>query len=799
MVDYSSLPAYAGICLRALNPVASERDGWLCHCPNPRHGGDARPSLRVTVGEGGRLLVVCRAGCPTPEVLEAAGLSYRDLHPQEGDSPLDAVAQEASELAEADADARDEAYSLFLSLLRLSPAHRKSLEARGLPADALAAGRYRTLDAAAKASAPGKLFKKLGDALYSVPGFKPGPKGASLSTGVEGLVVPCRDSRGRVVALKVRRDEGDPRYVYFSGADSVSSGAHLHHPASEVEGGDYVVVTEGELKADVSQALLGRTCLGVPGVALWRRAVDELASLRKDVVVAFDWADVASKYSVFSAARDFVGALRDVGLDVSCFTWPQEGGKGLDDCLSSGVVPVRVRGEDLTRQLAALERAHNHVAVPQHVAAASLVSGESGWQPAPFPSWVFPPALETFVNEVATSKQAPVDFPGVALLTVAASALGASRALRVKGDWLERPCLYSIIVAEAGSRKTPSLKTVMAPVYRLEADLAESPAATKETIYVADATMESLGNALKSNHRGLLMMRDEASGFFSDFNKYRGGKGSDRQMWLSFWSAEPWKIDRKSDDSRVHIACPVVNILGGIQPSLLSDLDDKQGREDGLTHRFDFSMPPAQTYPGWNDRSVSEHSQGEWAEAYLRLRSYAFDSTPEGRPLPRVLKFSKAALAEYVRWYDSHHEEIRNMPDAKLKSPWAKFEAKCARYALVLRMIWTEDPDGAEDVQACDVERAIALVDYYKSHARGVYSRLKNTAEDDYVVRLLHLASTKADQQVSVREAMRALKLHTKSDTLAVFKRAADLGKGSTMRVSLPNGRPGEIFTTREE
>ncbi|WP_211240004.1 hypothetical protein, partial [Promicromonospora kroppenstedtii] len=51
-------------------------DGVLVHCP--AHS-DSRQSLRLTVADKGKVLVRCRAGCPTPKVVEALGLTMRDL------------------------------------------------------------------------------------------------------------------------------------------------------------------------------------------------------------------------------------------------------------------------------------------------------------------------------------------------------------------------------------------------------------------------------------------------------------------------------------------------------------------------------------------------------------------------------------------------------------------------------------------------------------------------------------------------------------------------------------------------
>jgi hypothetical protein len=54
-------------------PVGAGR--WIAKCPAHEDGS---PSLSLKES-GGRILIYCRAGCTTPTVLKAAGLSFRDL------------------------------------------------------------------------------------------------------------------------------------------------------------------------------------------------------------------------------------------------------------------------------------------------------------------------------------------------------------------------------------------------------------------------------------------------------------------------------------------------------------------------------------------------------------------------------------------------------------------------------------------------------------------------------------------------------------------------------------------------
>lgn len=62
--------------LQRLDRVRISGDGWVARCPaHP----DSEPSLAVAVGNDGRVLVHCFAGCDAKRIVSAVGLELGDL------------------------------------------------------------------------------------------------------------------------------------------------------------------------------------------------------------------------------------------------------------------------------------------------------------------------------------------------------------------------------------------------------------------------------------------------------------------------------------------------------------------------------------------------------------------------------------------------------------------------------------------------------------------------------------------------------------------------------------------------
>ena len=196
--------------------------------------------------------------------------------------------------------------------------------------------------------------------------------------------------------------------------------------------------------------------------------------------------------------------------------------------------------------------------------------------PLPVPA-IFGDAWGQWIEAAAEGKGAPCDYVAGALLAVAGSLIGNSRWAHPYGDWREPPVIWSMLVGNPSSRKSPGLDAVRAPLealsdrlmtaaapaleawrkrkeiaglhdaawretyklavkkreplptYPAEADAGDEPLVT--VLEIDDATVEGLTKFLARQQRGTLVVRDELAGWLGGMNRYHGGS-SDRPFWI---------------------------------------------------------------------------------------------------------------------------------------------------------------------------------------------------------------------------------------------------------------------------
>lgn len=441
-------------------------------------------------------------------------------------------------------------------------------------------------------------------------------------------------------------------------------------------------------------------------------------------------------------------------------------------------------------------------------------------EPMAFPVEAFPPDLQRFALEVAEALSCPVDFAAVAMLSIAASAIGTTRAIAVTRRWLECPRLYLAIVADPGDAKSPALDMVCDPLFRHQEEVArqweesekryeidrvayeakkrkvvagkahESLLCDKPKrpafnhIYTTNSTTEALAAMLRDSPRGFVMVQDEITGWVQGMNQYKGGKGNDRQFWLSVWSGAKCKVDRKSaEQGPLIIHHPFVNVLGGIQPDMVDELCDEQARQDGFIHRMLFSYPQPKPWKESIGEAPSPMAEEAWAGAVGTLLTLQMTTNKEGNPVPGVVRISELGQEVMRTWYAEHAQE-RNDPEfpTALVGPWSKMRSYYFRLALTLHLLhYAVDGVDPDEVDENSLAGAAAIIEYFKSHARRVYGLFQTTREDKRLIDIVRWMGRKKNNPgtCTTRELVRARYAKKASQAANIFKELADRGHGT--------------------
>jgi hypothetical protein len=513
-------------------------------------------------------------------------------------------------------------------------------------------------------------------------------------------------------------------------------------------------LTEGELKADLATALSGLPTISAPGVGNWQLAISVLKALgTKTVRIAFDQ---DGKPGTLRAMKDAIFGLAREHFEVLVEWWDSGTAKGIDDLFAVGGQP------DLLNGLDAIIRIDDSLTAPPEPSTEKV-------EPAllPFPVDVLPPDLANFCQQVAQSTSTPPDFAGLAMLVTAGAAVGNSRALVVKNGWLEGPRFYGMIVAPSSSGKSPAVELVVQPylalqtaaISRYEAEIKEFEEAKKrhdegdvdegtpppeppekpDRLVIQDITVEAIPAILKNYPRGLLMVQDEGTAWVRAMGQYKKGLGTDRQFWLSAWSGKCYFNDRKCQEIPISVPRPFINVIGNFTPDMASELRDPRSRGDGFIERLLPCMAEASTGADWSDVAVDEAAMEAWRKTLLALRALDMVKLPDGTLGPRPIKFTPDALEAWVTWYNAHAAELRSSElPVNLIGSWGKLKSYAARLILIIDLLWQVHANHCYgDVDLSSVQRGLRLVDYFKSHLRRFYSRLKVTPEDNELLEIL--------------------------------------------------------------
>ena len=427
-----------------------------------------------------------------------------------------------------------------------------------------------------------------------------------------------------------------------------------------------------------------------------------------------------------------------------------------------------------------------------------------------FPVDALPDRLKDFVQNAAAALNCPVDFLGVFSLAVMSAAIGTSRIIRIKEGWEEPPVIYSAVVAPPASKKSPAFNLSLKPVRRKQLEFKGEYAQKFEEFeweleqwennkkanskpqkpifsrnYVNDFTIEALVKILSQNPKGLLLGLDELAAWVKSMDQYRGGKGADREKWLSFWTCSPTLIDRASADEPIVLSRPFVSVTGGIQPDRLKLLTGPH--HDGFIDRILFSFP--KPIPDkWTENEVGDTIINAYCDLYDDL--FALEALRDGTQIiPKDLRLSPSAKKGFIMYYDANVSDIETEANPMLKATFKKIEAYMARFSLILQLC--KDPQ-SQIIDEKSIEAAAVLAEYFKSHARKVYAHINGTQINDKILRAV-AALRSHGEPMTLRECYTKKVANCKNAAEAkqLFRELKKQGYGKMAEIkSSSGGRP---------
>lgn len=454
-------------------------------------------------------------------------------------------------------------------------------------------------------------------------------------------------------------------------------------------------------------------------------------------------------------------------------------------------------------------------------------SADVEWHP--FPVELLPAGVRDYVTQTAEGMASDPAMVAVPMLAALAAGVGNARTIMVKSDWEEPAILWTAIVAESGSLKTPAMRKALQFVVEQEKEVEQRNAVALEEYeqdrvihetqvaawkqqarrsgdnagpppapprkplrtsrVVSDCTIEAVAAILADNPRGVLLERDELSGWLGGFDRYKaGGAGrvsSEVGHWLSMHNAAALRLDRKST-GRVYVPRASLSIAGGIQPDTLTQAIGHEHVANGLLARFLLVAPPRRA-----KRFNTNTADFAAVEATRRL-FYTLHAIPMPEDGPVALPLTSDGEAAFRTFYERHAER-QMAAKGVLASMLAKIEAAAARLALIHHVCRQagEEPALPNAVDAGSVRAGVMLAEWFAREWQRVYdTTIGGGTAVDHDVELLAWIEGQGGE-TAVREINQRMRRYRDADVLErTINRLVQAGRLATFSVQNDRGGP---------
>ncbi|MDB4399788.1 YfjI family protein [bacterium] len=372
-----------------------------------------------------------------------------------------------------------------------------------------------------------------------------------------------------------------------------------------------------------------------------------------------------------------------------------------------------------------------------------------------FPVEALPCSVSKLITVAARANQCDESFFALPILSVLAAAIGNTRRLEIKEGYQVPPVLWTLVIGESGSGKSPALTCAYQPLEEINQRLmTENEEAIRKfmkdevtykkalkafekakggnppdpprnveakQIVVSDITVEALAVILKSNSRGLLLFCDELAGFIKNLNRYNKG-GGDEQAYLSMYDARSLNVVRKGNGPTplvLNVERAAVCITGGIQPAILEECLTSGLRDSGFAARIMMAEPPRKAGK-WSDEAISSSVFEPYRDLVKRMYELDFEAG-----LPMVVRPASEAKEIYVT-YHNKLEKAAVAATGELAASLSKIKDVALRLALIHHCCVNDASELTPDSMMCGIQ----IAEWFECEARRINQKANESLED---------------------------------------------------------------------
>jgi len=405
-----------------------------------------------------------------------------------------------------------------------------------------------------------------------------------------------------------------------------------------------------------------------------------------------------------------------------------------------------------------------------------------------FDEKLLPEPYRAWITDIADRMQCPLDYAAAASVVMTATVIGRRIGIhpKAKDNWLVVPNLWGCIVGRPGQLKTHAANEVFKPLNQLAetarethkaangehcADLevlkarregisgelkkavkssdetkmenlkaqlvsldteAEAAEPAEKRYLLHDTTIEKLGVILEANPQGVLLYRDELTGFFANLDKM--GHESDRTFYLESWDGNGSFSYDRIGRKKVFIKHACISLFGTIQPGKLQTYLNgalSGHRDDGLFQRLQVAVYPDPP-KSWKYKDRAPDAQAaDRVNSLIELLDRATPTELGAEPIDsgHAVRFTPEAQECFISWLTDLESLIsRDDEHEALIAHLAKYRSLMPSLALIFHLIDVADRQAEPgNVSLEATQLAAAWTAYLEKHARRIYGLAINS------------------------------------------------------------------------